>query len=176
MESVWTIDETRSSIEFCVSYLTFQKTTGRFTRFGGTVHLDPEDLASGWAEVRIDPASIETGVGDRDRALREQGFFAVSAFPSAVFRARRLEPRALDRSRLFGDLTLHGVKREIELELTTSPARREMGPRRMRFAATGRINRKVFGIDWNPMFDFVPIFIGHWVDLKIAVEIVEQHP
>jgi polyisoprenoid-binding protein YceI len=172
--STWTIDERRSALEFTVSYLTVKEVSGRFTRFGGTICVDPDDLEGGWAEVTIDPASVDTGVPDRDRALREDRFLEVARFPGCSYRARRLEPLATGRYRLHGDLTLHGVKRQLDVELTAGAPSSDGGGRRMRFVATGQIDRKLFGVDWNPMFDFVPLFIGRAVQVKITVECVER--
>jgi polyisoprenoid-binding protein YceI len=172
--SVWVIDEARSTLEFAVSYLTIKKVSGRFSRFGGTIHLDPADLTAGWAEVVVDPASVDAGIDGRNQALRQDGFLDVARFPSCRYRARRLTPLPGGRYRLDGDLTLHGVKRATELELEVSPAPPDGPRRRLRFVATGRIDRKRFGVDWNPLFDVVPLFIGHQVEVKAVVEAIER--
>jgi polyisoprenoid-binding protein YceI len=171
--STWVIDQARSSLEFRVGYLTLSRVSGRFTRFQGKIHADPNDLEGAWAEVSIDPASIQTDQAARDRVLREDRFLEVEHFATCSYRARRLVSLGGRRYRLLGDLQLHGIKREVELELEASPPEVGSDGRRMRFTATGRIDRKCFGVDWNPLFDFVPIFISHLVDLKITVEGVE---
>ena len=172
--STWLIDSDRSSVEFSVAYLKWKRVAGRFRRFSGTIRVDPANLEDGWAEVTLDPASVETDQPKRDSVLREQGFLEVHKFGNCSFRARRLEPLDDGRYRLLGDLTLHGVKREVELSVRVTPLSAAPDSRRLRFVAEGRIDRKIFGVDWNPLFDFVPFFIGHLVELKISVESVEQ--
>jgi polyisoprenoid-binding protein YceI len=171
--STWQIDSERSLVEFSVPYLTFKRVRGRFKRFSGSIHVDPEDLSAGWAEVTLDPASIDTGLPARDESLRTKGFLEVARFPSCSFRARRIEGSAEGRQRLFGDLLLHGRKGELELELVASPPRRDARGRRMRFLATGAFDRKHFGVDWPTVFDISPLLIGHRVELTLVVEGVE---
>jgi polyisoprenoid-binding protein YceI len=169
----WVIDPARSTIEFQVSYLSLASVRGRFTRFSGSIRLEHDEIESGWAEVCIDATSIDTGKPERDRALREDGFFETQKFKYITFRAKHPQPQGGGRYRLIGDLTLHGVEREIELEMELLPRDDGGLSPRMRFAVRGVIDRKRFGVDWNPLFDFVPIFIGHVVNVELRIESVQ---
>jgi polyisoprenoid-binding protein YceI len=169
----WVIDPARSTIEFQVSYLSFARVRGRFTRFSGSIGLEHGAIESGWSEVCIDATSIETGSPERDRALREDGFFETTTFKFITFRAKHPQPRGGGRYRLIGDLTIRDVESEIELDMEVQPRDDGRLRPRMCFAVSGSIDRKRLGVHWNPLFDFVPIFIGHVVKLEIKIESVQ---
>ncbi len=64
----WTIDASHSSVEFIVRHLMVAKVRGRFSEFGGTIHVGDTPEASS-VEVEISPASITTGDPGRDGHL-----------------------------------------------------------------------------------------------------------
>jgi len=100
------------------SEITFRATSwlmnaeGHFARFSGEVLVDPATLTGARITLTVDPASLDTGIGMRDRHLRSADFFDVERFPAIAFHSMRVES-AGRRATVVGRLTLHGVTREI---------------------------------------------------------------
>ena len=115
MTNHWDIDVGHSAIHFWVRHMVISKVHGRFARWSGAIQLDQQDLTRSSVDVRIDTASIDTQVADRDTHLRSADFLDVAKYPEMTFRSKRIE-KVGDGYRVVGDLSLHGVVREVTLE------------------------------------------------------------
>ena len=128
---------------------------GRFHRFGGEVRVDPKALERAVVSLAIDAASVDTGILRRDDHLRSEDFFHVARFPQITFTSRRVAP-ADGKILVTGDLTLHGVNREVsvpvELEFSGG-ALRARGEFPIRMSDYGMTYRSWF----NPLRDEVRI-------------------
>lgn len=83
------IDSWHSKIGFSVKFGGLIDVEGRFTGFRGTIVYDEQNPADLSASVFIDPASVDTGVGPRDRHLRSEDFFGVEQYPRIIFSSKR---------------------------------------------------------------------------------------
>ena len=125
---------TRFRIQPEASELTFHATSrlmnadGRFSRFGGDVTVDPADLNTARVTVRVEAASLDTGIGRRDRHLRSEDFFHVEKFPAIIFESLRVEG-AGRRLLVVGRLTLRGVTREVRVPVDVSVAGKRLEAR-----------------------------------------------
>ena len=63
----------------------------------GNLDFDPLDVAAGSVVVKIDAASIHTGVEKRDLHLKSPDFLDVEKYPTISFRSTRIELDGLDR-------------------------------------------------------------------------------
>ena len=128
---------------------------GTFHRFAGEVRVDPKALEQAVVSLAIDAASVDTGILRRDDHLRSEDFFHVTRFPQITFASRRVAP-ADGKVLVTGDLTLHGVSREVtvpvELELSAG-ALRARGEFTIRMSDYGMTYRSWF----NPLRDEVRI-------------------
>src|SRR5919198_3169811 len=111
----WNIDVGHSAIHFWVRHMVISKVHGRFAKWSGAIELDEKDLTRSSVDVRIDASSIDTQVADRDAHLKSPDFLDVARYPELTFRSKRIE-KAGDGYRVVGDLSLHGVVREVTLE------------------------------------------------------------
>ena len=112
----WEVDPAHSSVEFSVKHMGIANVRGRFTDFQGTVEVG-KDAWSAKARGSIKVASIDTGEQQRDTHLRSADFFDVDAFPEITFESTRVEPIDDNSSRVWGNLTMHGISREVKLDL-----------------------------------------------------------
>ncbi len=98
-------------------------------------------LAAGAAEA--EPASIDTGIGIRDKHLRSADFLDVARFPTVTFESRRVEVVGR-RATVTGKLTLHGVTREIVVPVDVRFSEGAL-------VATGgfQLNRRDYGIIYS---------------------------
>jgi polyisoprenoid-binding protein YceI len=169
----WTIDPVHSSVSFSVRHLVVAKVRGRFAKFEGAVVMDEAAPERSSVSVTIDTASIETGVVDRDNHLRSADFFDVEKFPQMSFQSRRVETEADGRFRVVGDLTIHGVTREVVLEAEDQGrAKDPWGGQRAGFSAKTRIDRREFGLVWNQLLETGGVAVAEKIDIELEVEAV----
>lgn len=97
-------------------------------------------------------------------------------FPTITFRSKRVE-KASGGLRITGDLTMHGVTKEVVLSAETPQSPVVVGTaRRSGVSATTRVNRKDYGLMWNRALEAGGVVVGDDVDVLIEVALVEQPP
>jgi polyisoprenoid-binding protein YceI len=171
--ATWAIDVAHSEMTFRVRHL-MGRARGSFQLWNGTVVADPANLAAGSVEVSVKTASIDTDNADRDAHLRSPDFFAADSFPAITFKSTKVRVGADKKLRLDGILTMHGVSKPVTLVGTyngriTDP----WGKERIAFEATGRINRRDFGLTWSKLVEGTAL-VGDEVDIDIAIEAVKN--
>jgi polyisoprenoid-binding protein YceI len=102
--------------------------------------------------------------------LKSADFLDVEKFPTITFRSKKVEP-AGDDLKVTGDLTIHGVSREVALavESPSSETKDPWGNIRMGVSASTKIKRSDFGLSWNAALETGGLLVGD--DLKITLEI-----
>lgn len=174
MTTRWDIDTTHSAITFQVRHMVIAKVHGRFARWTGAVELDPADLSRSSVEVRIEAASIDTQVADRDAHLRSADFLDVEKHPEITFRSTRVEQGA-GGLRVVGDLTIRGVTREVVLDTEyAGTAKDPWGNERAGFSARTTIDRKAFGLTWNAALETGGVLVGEKVEIVLEVEAIKK--
>ncbi len=173
--SHWDFDLSHSSINFHVRHLMVSKVHGRFTAWSGTLELDDEDLTRSRVEVSIEAASIDTKEEKRDAHLRSPDFLEVEKFPAITFKSRQITRAGDDEYAVVGDLTIHGVTREVTLEVegggrVTDP----WGGTRTGFSAKTSISRKEFGLTWNMALEAGGFVVGDKLDINLEIEAVKK--
>ena len=145
---------------------------GQLGKITGTVKFDGTAPRSVVADVVIDVTGIDTQEPKRDDHLRSADFFDVAKFPTMTFKSRRAEPAGAGRFRLVGDLTMHGVTKEVTLDVEgPSPEIRQGNTRRIGAVATTTINRKDFGLNWSRMIETGGVVVGDMVSVTIDLEL-----
>jgi polyisoprenoid-binding protein YceI len=170
----WDIDVGHSAIHFYVRHMVISKVHGRFARWSGALELDTADLTRSSVEVRIEAASIDTQVADRDAHLRSADFLDVEKHPELSFRSRRIE-KAGDRYRVVGELTLRGVTREVVLDAEFAGTGKDpWGNERAGFSAKASVDRRDFGLVWNAALEAGGVLVGEKVEIAIELEAVKK--
>jgi polyisoprenoid-binding protein YceI len=171
------VDPWHSSAHFAVRHLAISTVRGVFTKgVSGTVQYDPADASKTAMDVSIDAASIDTRVEIRDKDLRSTEFFDVEKYPTITFKSKHAEAQGKGKMKITGDLTMHGVTKEIVLQVDgpNGPITDPHGRKRMGASATTQINRKDFGVNGAPggVADDVQITI----DVEMAKPTVPAAP
>jgi polyisoprenoid-binding protein YceI len=173
----WQVDPDHSSFQFKVRHMTVSSVRGDFGKLiQGIVYFDPQDVTSTKAQVVLDAASVSTNHAKRDEHLRGPDFFDVSKYPTITFVSKQVTKVGPDTLRATGDLTLHGVTREVVLDIQ-GPAPEVKDPSgnfRRGLTATGRINRKDFGMTWNRALDTGGMVIGEEVEISVEIEMTRR--
>lgn len=144
----WQLDPNHSAAQFSVRHLGISTVRGNFTKLSGTVQYDPSDPTKSVIDVTIDPASIDTRVQGRDNDLKGEHFFDVTKYPTMTFKSKRVESAGAGKLRVLGDLTMHGVTKEVTLDVEgpTEPTKDQRGNQHMGASATAKLNRSDFGM------------------------------
>ncbi|HTR20504.1 MAG TPA: YceI family protein [Gemmatimonadales bacterium] len=170
--TAWQIDPTHTDVEFTVRHLMISNVKGRFANATGAASFDLENPGKAALEVTIPVATIDTGVEQRDAHLRSPDFFDAPSFPAMTYRARRVEGDLTGHFRLIGDLTIRGVTREVPLDVTLEGrANDPWGNERLGYHATGKIDRREFGLTWNQALETGGVAVGHEVKIAIDAEL-----
>jgi polyisoprenoid-binding protein YceI len=173
--SAWSIDPAHSVVELAVKHMMFSTVKGRFRNVAGTVVLNEADLAASSVSAEIEAASIDTGEPTRDNHLRSADFLDAETFPSIAFVSTEVVPRGRGRFVVVGDLTIHGVTREVSLEAElvgtgTDP----WGGQRAGFAASTTINRRDFGLTWNQALETGGVLVSDQVKISLEIQATAQ--
>ena len=90
---------------------------GAFTKVSGSVTYDPANPGKTVIDVTIDANSVDTRVERRDNDLRSPNFFDVAKFPTLTFKSKHTEQNGAGKLKVTGDLTIHGVTKEVVLDV-----------------------------------------------------------
>lgn len=169
---VWQIDGVHSSAQFSVTHLMISTVRGRFGSLSGTVTYDGKDVSSIKVDATIDATTISTGDAKRDGHLKSPDFFDVAAYPTITFRSKSVAPGRGGAFKLVGDLTMHGVTKEVTLDVTAPSAviKGPGGESRVAASATTQINRQDFGVKWNAPLDSGGVVVSDLVAITLDIE------
>ncbi len=167
------VDPSHASIGFKIEHLVISKVKGDFREFSATLVLDDEGQLNE-ASSDIEVASIDTGITKRDDHLRSADFFDVNKYPKISFKSKAVRQNA-GNNVLIGDLTIHGVTRQVELPYKIKgPVKGPMGNTRIGFEASTIINRKDYGLTWSKTLETGGVIVGEELELLIDLEAIEK--
>lgn len=177
-EANWTIDPAHSAAHFSVRHLMISNVRGEFTKIGGKAYWDPNDLTKSSVEVTVDASSINTREPQRDEHLRSADFLDVANHPQLKFQSRRIQAVDAENFKLTGELTIHGVTKEVtfDIEGPTPAVKDPWGNVRAGIAGSTKINRKDFGLVWNALIEGGGMMVGEEVKITIEAELIHQAP
>lgn len=174
--TTWTIDASHSAAEFSAKHMMITTVKGRIADVRGAITLDEANLGNSSVAVELAAASIDTRSEQRDAHLRSADFLDADRFPTIVFRSRRIEGAKLaegDGFRVVGDLTIHGVTREVALDATYEGRGRDpWGGERVSFSATTKIDRREFGLTWNAALEAGGVLVSNDIRIQLEVQAV----
>jgi polyisoprenoid-binding protein YceI len=173
--ATWSIDASHSNVQFTVRHMMISKVRGQFHNFTGTVNFDEQNPTNSSVNVEIDVASIDTRDEKRDGHLASPDFFDSANYPTISFVSKRVEVVDDSRGKIYGDLTIRGVTREVVLDTEyNGQALSPWGTTSAGFNASTKINRKDFGLNWNVALETGGVLVGEEVAIDIELEIVKQ--
>lgn len=163
----YSLDPVHTRVVFAINHAGFSKAIGTVSGSTGQLRFDPGDWTRATLQASVPMARIDLGDAEWNKATLAGNLLNVEDYPTAEFVSTRVEPVAPNRASVYGTLTLHGVSREVVLDVTLNAAKRHPLPpfrRTVGFSATAMLSRKEFGIDaW-------PSVIGDAVELRIEAE------
>ena len=170
----WTVDPAHSSVEFSVKHMGIANVRGRFSEFEGSLQMR-EDLGASQVRGSVKVASIDTGEGPRDDHLRSPDFFGAEEFPEITFESTRVEAIDEDSSRVFGNLTMHGITHEIKLEVAIQGTDTDpWGNTRAGLEVVGKLKRSDWDMKFNQALGSGNMLVGDKVGVSLDISAVLQ--
>ncbi|TBV72717.1 YceI family protein [Pseudoxanthomonas winnipegensis] len=161
------LDPVHTRVLFSVSHAGFSQAMGTVSGSTGLIEFDPDDWSRARVQVSVPLDRADLGDAAWNKAVAASNLLDVKDHPRAEFVSTRVMPRGGDQFDVVGQLTLHGVTREVTLAVTFNQLKRHPLPpfrRTAGFSATTTLSRAAFGIDaW-------PSVIGDAVQLNLQVE------
>lgn len=160
------LDPDHTMVLFTWSHFGFSHPTAELGLGEGTLVFDEANPAQSKVQVTLPLTMLDTHVAALDTHLKKADFFNAEKYPTATYRSTRVEPRGSNHFTVTGNLTVHGVTKPVELEVTLN----KVGPHPMSkqqsigFDATGTLKRSDFGIG-----AYVP-HVGDEITLHITTE------
>src|SRR6202022_503115 len=176
---IYVFDKNHSTMGFLIRHL-FTKVPGRFTDFSGQISFDEANPEQSTVEVTIKTASVNTDNDMRDKDLRSPNFFDVEKVPEIKFRSKSVKGTGQNTAEVTGDLTMHGVTKEVVLKVEFTGKGKGAGPQGeicpgrdattmvTGWDATTTVQRSDFGMAWNQMIEGTRVVAN---DVKIEVQI-----
>jgi polyisoprenoid-binding protein YceI len=169
----YAVDPSHSSIGFSIRHLMIAKVRGTFNTFSGTIALPPDSAVPVSIHAEIDPASIDTREEKRDGHLKSPDFFDVATHTQILFDSTEIHSAGGTEFTVTGNLTLHGVTKPVTLKGEISGEGTDpWGNPRVAFEASGRVNRKDFGLDWNSPLETGGVLVGEDVDITLDIQAI----
>jgi len=165
----YVFDKAHSAIGFQIRHL-FSNVPGKFDDFTGTIQYDEANPEQSSVEVNIKTASIDTGVKMRDDDLRSANFFDAAKFPEITFKSKSVKSSGKDTADVTGDLTMHGVTKEVVLKVELVGKGAGMkGSIVSGWDATTALKRSEFGLAWNKAIEGTQV-VGDDVKIEMHIE------
>ena len=164
----WKIDPNHTAAQFSVRHMGISTVRGAFTKVSGSADYDPSDITKTSIEATIDASSVDTRVEMRDNDLRSPNYFDVAKYPTITFKSKSVQSAGEGKLKLVGDLTMHGVTKEVALDVEgpSQPMTDPRGNMHIGASATTKVRRSNFGVgSSNPM-------VGDEITITIDTELV----
>jgi polyisoprenoid-binding protein YceI len=173
-KTVWKLDPAHTLVEFSAKHMMITTVKGRISDVEGTIYTDEKNPKNSSVEATLKGASIDTRNEQRDTHLRSADFLNAEQFPEIRFRSKRVDGDA-KKFKLTGDLTIRDVTREITLDVEFGGKTRDpWGGERVGFSATGKIDRREFGLVWNQAMETGGVLVGNDIKVNIEVQAVKS--
>ncbi|QNA45882.1 YceI family protein [Lacibacter sediminis] len=171
----WVIDPTHTEIGFKVKHMMFTNVSGKIDKYTATVETDGDDFANAVISFSGEANSVSTGSAERDKHLLSADFFDVEKFPTLEFRATSFTKVDEDNFELKGDLTMHGVTKQVTLEVESAGLMKDpWGNIKAAFSIKGKINRKDWGLTWNAALETGGVLVSEEVRIVAEVQLIKQ--
>jgi polyisoprenoid-binding protein YceI len=165
-------DPSHTTARFTVKHMMVTNVHGEFGKVTGTLDLDEKDVTKSTVAVTIDASTIDTREPKRDAHLRSKDFFEVEKYPSVTFKSKKVEAAGEGKLKVTGDLTMHGITKEVVLDVEgpSKEVKDPYGNMRVGATASTTINRKDFGLNWNVALEAGGVLVSDAVKVDLEIE------
>ncbi|OGS74594.1 MAG: hypothetical protein A3F91_01265 [Flavobacteria bacterium RIFCSPLOWO2_12_FULL_35_11] len=170
----WNIDPSHSSIRFAVDHMVISEVEGIFSKYEGSIITTKADFSDAKINFTVDVNSVDTDNAKRDGHLKSADFFETEKYPKMTFVSTSVQKTGDHKYNLKGNLSLHGVTKEITLAMTYGGTTKDpWGNTKAGLKVTGVINRTDFGLKYNSVLEAGSLMIGEEVTITAKVELAK---
>lgn len=170
----WQVDLAHSEIQASVRHMMISTVRGQFEKFTVNAQVDENNPELSKLEVVIDAASVNTKNEQRDGHLKSPDFLDVEKYPTMTFKSTKLAKTSESTGKLYGDLTIKDVTKPVVLDVEyAGQSKTPWGTTNAGFSATGKVNRKDWGLNWNAVLETGGVAVSDEVKIAIEVEFVK---
>ena len=171
----WELDKAHTKIHFSAKYLVISDVEGEFKKFDGNFESSKADWTDLVADVNINVASISTDNDMRDKHLMSNDFFNAEKYSSITFKSKSIKNLGNNKYTISGDLTIRDVTKTVEFPLifggiVVDP----WGNTKAGFKATGKIDRKEFGLQYKDAAATGEAVVGDIVEFTLDAVLIKK--
>jgi len=170
--STWAIDSAHSAGEFAVKHMMISTVRGHFKITEGQIVINEENHTASSVTATIDPKSLNTREEKRDAHLQSGDFFETEKNPAITFQSTRVEKVSDTDWKVFGNLTLHGMTKEVTLDV--EEVKDPYGKQRRGFTAETTINRSDWGVTYNAALEAGGVMVSDKVKVTLDISAIRQ--
>ena len=151
-QTKWQVDKAHAKVGFTVTHLSLSEVDGNFKKFDASITSSNSDFSDAVFEMTTDVASVNTDNEMRDNHIKSPDFFDAAKYPQITFKSQTITKIDDKKYKLTGELTMHGVTKQVNLNLTLNGIGKDMRTQKpiAGFKVTGKINRNDFGVGHMP--------------------------
>lgn len=143
---VWNLVSDRSTVGFKIKNAWgLLNVKGRFTDISGDGQVTGKGAVFGRLDIKV--ASLNTGIGRRDRHLLSADFFDAERFPQISVVVTAVQPTTGNGADLRANFTIKGVTAPIPLPAAITV----LDDGSVKVSTTTQIDRTEFGVDYNQL-------------------------
>ena len=169
------VDNVHSHIGFKVRHMGVSSVRGEFKEYTAELMVDESDLTNSSIVLEIDASSIDTDNQRRDDHLRSADFLEVEIYPEIVFKSRKIEKSPNGDYQATGDLTIHGITKEVVLDLQVAgPIKDPNGNHRVGVEGEVTINRQDYDVKFSRLMEGGELVVADDVRISFALEAMRK--
>jgi polyisoprenoid-binding protein YceI len=170
----WNVDPIHSQVGFSVKHMGVATVRGTFGEYEGTAEAGA-DLEHTKIYGKVKTASVNTAFPQRDDHLRSPDFFDSEQFPDITFESTKIEEIDEDTFRVIGNLSMHGVTKEIAFEAIVDGTDIDpQGNERLGVELLGQISRGDFEMKFDAALGSGNAVVSDKVKLALDISAVKQ--
>lgn len=173
--SKWSLDKSHSSVKFSVEHLVISEVEGTFKMFNGNIDAPGADFTGSKINFTVDVNSINTDDEKRDGHLKSDDFFNAEKFPAMTFTGTSFKKIKGNMYALEGNLTIRDITKKVTFAVVYGGTVKDpWGNIKAGFKASGKINRKAYGLKWGAVTEAGGAVVGDDVKMIINAEFAQQ--
>ena len=165
--SQWTLNLAKTNVGFSLKHLMFSTVRGSFSKVSSTLLLNEEHFDQSLVKVEVETKTVSTNDKDRDLYLIGDNFFNPTKFPLMIFQSKKIKGQFKNFT-IEGELTIKDRTQVVSLQGNLN----WMNPDKniLIVKATGKVNRKDFGLSWNALMETGGLLVGENVNIEIEAQ------
>lgn len=150
MAQKYVIDQGHSSVQIQVERFGVVDVVGRFKHVTGSITYVASDASRTTAVALIKVESYDANNPGGEDVVKSPAFLDVASYPEITFESKSVLKEGVENL-LIGDLTIHGVTKEVQLPFTIKGPLLDLPTRKQSIAinASITINRQDYGISFD---------------------------